>query len=278
MRIKTHFIIMLLLLATTTIQAQNKSFKDLIVGAWVDGISFDTDSAGNTVERIGLNIGQGQPPSRQFDSIPTNLVFNSLGETFAYYNDQYEELQLVPFSYHIVGDTLKLGSRNYLFESIDEKELILRELNLLQLSGDFTYQKYHRKNFDNFQSDTKEYARAIKGDWQTEFILQVKFTKEKWNNRPGITVTDTLSKPITEPEVKFDFDDTFMRMFSDDKSIPSEEFRYNIIANYILDEDGNGLFTILEVSEKELTLLGPHALEMEGLPMMFWKLIRPKSQ
>ncbi|WP_421978203.1 hypothetical protein [Roseivirga seohaensis] len=275
---KTHFAILLIIIAFARVNGQTRDYKNLLVGTWVDGISYDTDSAGNIVERISLNIGEAQPPPRQFDSIPTNLVFNSQGESFAFYNDKHEELSFVPFYYQVVGDTLKLGSRNYLFFSINKEELILRELNKFQLRGDFTFQKFTRENSVDFHSDSEEYSNSVKGDWITEYILQIDYAKEKWNDIPGVLVTDTLSKPITEPVIKFDFQDGYMRMFSDNKSIPSDEFRYDIIANYILDEDGNGLFTILKVNEDELTLLGPHALEMEGMPMMLWELKRAKNQ
>jgi hypothetical protein len=184
----------------------------------------------------------------------------------------------MPSNYSIEGDTLTLGSRDYVISKVDEKELILREIGSLQWVGDFTFQKFVRENSDDLQFNTEKYSDGLKGDWVTDYILQVDYIKSIWNDVPGVQITDTLSKPITEPILMFDFDGETMSIDSDNKTIPNENLNYKVISNYIIDEDGNGLFTIIDVDQNVLTLLGFHALEVEGMPMMIWKLKRPKSQ
>lgn len=271
-------------LCSGTISAQTKQEKDikrLIIGTWGEGLEYYTDINGELKDRSEWRLFDNDSEEPWiYDSIQYDLNLNSVFEGLLLYKG---EQQGYPFRYSLSGDTLNLNGDLLLIEEIAEEFLLLKDLPnpdaLIDLNyeeGDSKWTKYLRIDKLDIKSNGTSNSELIFGEWMLEHLLVVKTEGYAWAMEP-VVIKDTLSGPVNDVQTIFNFSDKELKIFEAGNTLNTETIEYDITGD-VIRVIGEIMFTILEIKENELSLLGIHGTDLQnGQPLMIWKLKRHYS-
>lgn len=283
----TSAFLLVFFLCSGTILAQTQQERDikkLIIGTWGEGLEYYTDINGDLKDQSQWRLSFfDENDSKEpwiYDSLQYELNLNSVLEGLLLYEG---EQQGYPFRYSLKNDTLSLNGNLQLIEEITDEYLLLKDLPnpeaLIDLDyeeGDSKWTKYSRIDKLDIKSNGPRNSELIFGEWMLEHLLVVKTEGYAWAMEP-VVIKDTLSGPINDVQTIFNFSDQELNMFESGNTLNTETIEYDITGD-VIRVMGEIMFTILEIKENELSLLGIHGTDLEnGQPLMIWKLKRHYS-
>jgi len=284
-RLYTHLLFFLIIfLSSNTLNAQNPSKENvekLLIGTWGKGLEYYTDINGVLKDRSEWRISifdeNDSVAPWIYDSLQDDLNLNSVFEGLLLYEGEQHGY---PFRYSLKDDTLNLNGNLLLIEEITNKHLLLKDLPnpdaLIDLNyeeGDSKWTKYSRIDQIDIKSNGPSNSELVLGEWILEHLLVVKTEGYAWAMEP-VGIKDTLSIPVNDAQTIFNFSDEELKMYEIEETLKIEPIEYDITGD-VIRVMGEIFFTILEINEDELSLLGIHGTDIEnGQPLMIWKLKR----
>lgn len=246
----------------------SQSSKSTIVGKWKLVDRYDVDSRGIKLKpMLSLDlpneIDQRNHNKEDSHNKPT-ISFNSQGEAFT-------EGLAYGFTFYLTDSTLKMG-RNYKVLELNDTIMTLLEDNnteLMSLSGGFELQKYIRVDTIDLNSSRLTMKSLLLGKWKCDYLIPVR-TSGNALYEIKETITDTLG-PSQKKDFYFSFDTKKFEIGQESLGV-STLLKYDI-ADSTINVEGTHMFSILNVSNDTLSLLGPYSYEESKF---IWKMYRSK--
>lgn len=247
-----------------------------IIGTWKKTKVEDADSIGNILKDVpkfefnNPSNSDGEPNRKKaLDWI--NLT--SSGEGFLLYDSLRVGLGFV---YTITDSILTLGDSKYKVITLNDDTLqILKVPGLISLFGTYDLTTWTRVDKIEIKSTRLELLNLIKGEWSVDHIQNVKTSGQAMFNERVIIIDTLGTRQNVDAYFKFNESKFELGRYSMEVSTT---FEYNIADSVINIVSGVPLYSILEIEESSMSLLGPLLAEQEEQSISIWKMTKVIKQ